>query len=451
MTLRRQTQALAAALTMLLSASAFAQFSGLRADASSDPCAAASSKDSAIACVREGVTALSRAVAAQDGAQIARLSDSVRRGTEAARRASAALPEASRGDVRFLLDVERRAWELGDAASAGRSAEYAKRYEALAAAARPSGDALRAPDYDELVSRAETAVASVEKEAARASDPARCKTLTIPAVAADLKDSRYTETELQLIHDRVADDMMHWYQHMSYQTGDKTLCDQSGVVEGLFMNHSSNASKSGGWTCSEWNNEKSFTYALITHGAGLEEHCRTYMAYGYPDMTEASRAEACKIISQNYDEPKELCAKLVPNHIGPEKLSACLSEFQRYRPNDPEKVCGALKGGMPHWEERCRSLTAFANAFSKKDPAQCGDHELCRLYMNDWARYGVKYEAKIKDAMCAIPADAAAEDAKRANGLLETASGLAKGSEARQKRLAEMRGRLARLTPASGR
>jgi len=448
---RRALPFLIAALTCVLSASAFAQFSGLRADAASDPCAAASSRDESLACVREGVSALSRAVAARDASQVAKLADSVRRGSEAARRAGAVLPLAQRGDERFLLDVERRAWELGDAANAGRAGEFAARYAALAAAARPSGDALRRPDYDELVSRAESAVSAVEKEAARAADPARCKALTIPAVAADLKDNRYTETEMQLIRDRVSNDMMHWYQHMSYQTGDKTLCDQSSVVEGLFMNRSSNASKSGGWTCSEWNNEKSFTYALITHGAGLEEHCRTYMAYGYPDMTEASRGEACRIISQNYDDPKVLCAKLVPNHIGPEKLSACLSEFQRYRPNDPDKVCGTLKGGMPHWEERCRSLTSFANAFSKKDPSLCGDHELCRLYMNDWAAYGVRYEAKIKDAMCAIPSEAAAVDVRQATGLLDTASGLAKGSEAREKRLADMRGRLARLTPASRR
>jgi hypothetical protein len=433
---------------LLLAASAHAQFSGLRADASSDPCAAASSRDEGIACVREGVTALSRAVAAQDSAQVAKLADSVRRGSEAARRAAAALPEAQRGDVRFLFDVERKAWELGDAAGAGRKGDFAKLYEALANASRPSGDALRKPDYDELVSRAESAVSAVEKASARASDPGRCKTLTVAAVTDDLKSDRYTDTEMRLIKDRVADDMMHWYQHTSYMTGDLTLCKQSGVVEGLFLNRSSNASKSGGWTCSEWNNEKSFTFALITHGAGLEEHCRGYMAYGYPDMTEAGRVEACRIIAQNYDDPKQLCANLVPNHIGPEKLSSCLSEFQRYRPNDPEKVCGALKGSMPHWEERCRSLTSFANAYAKKDPSLCGDHELCRLYMNDWAPIGKRYEAKIKDAMCAIPSEAAAQDARDAKRLIETASGLAK-DEARQKRLSDLRGRLASLASAT--
>lgn len=438
------------AALLVLSASARAQFSGLRADASSGPCAAVSSRDAGIACVREGVTALSRAVAAGDAAQAARLADAVRRGAEAARRAAAAMPESERGDVRFLFDVERRAWELGAAAEAGKTAELAPRYEALAAAARPSGESLRKPDYDELVSRAESAVSAVEKASKRAGDPARCKSLTIPAVTEELKDGRYTDTELRLVHDRVAEDMMHWYQHTSYMTGDLSLCRQSGVVEGLFMNRSSNASKSGGWTCAEWNNEKSFTYALITHGAGLEEHCRSYMAFGYPDMDEAGRAEACRIISQNYDDPKTLCAKLVPNHIGPEKLAACLSEFQRYRPNDPEKVCGALKGAMPHWEERCRALTSFANAYAKKDPSLCGEHELCRLYMNDWAAYGKRYEAKIKDQMCAIPADAAAEDARAASGLLDTAAALAK-DEGRLKRLAELRGRLARLAPSGAR
>lgn len=446
MTLRRDSSLLAAALTVVLSASAFAQFSGLRADASVDPCSNAVTREGSLSCVREGVTALSRAVAAKDAALVAKLADSVRRGSEAARRASAALPPDERGDIRFLLDVERRAWELGDAASAGKGGELASRYAALAAAARPGGDARRSPDYDELVSRAESVVTAVEKETARAKDGKRCGALTIPEVASDLKASRYTPTELEMVRDRVSNDMMHWYQHMSYQTGDKSLCDQSSVVEGLFMNRSSNASKSGGWTCAEWNNEKSFTYALITHGAGLEEHCRAYMAHGYPDMSEASRNDACRIIAKNYDDPKTLCAKMVPNHIGPEKLSACLSEFQRYRPNDPEKVCSTLKGGMAHWEERCMSLTSFANAFAKKDPSLCGDHELCRLYMNDWAAYGTRYEAKIKDAMCAIPADAAAVDARRAAGLLDTAGTLAKGSEARERRLAEMRGRLARLT-----
>lgn len=445
---RRALPFLIAALALTFTASARAQFSGLRADASSDPCAAASTRDEGIACVREGVTALSRAVAAGDAAQTAKLADSVRRGAEAARRAAAALPEESRGDVRFLFDVERRAWELGDAASAGRAGELAKRYEALAAAARPSGEALRKPDYDELVTRAESAVDAAAKASARAADPARCKALTVTAVADDLKSKRYTDTEMRLIRDRVADDMMHWYQHTSYMTGDLSMCAQSAVVEDLFMNRSSNASKSGGWTCSEWNNEKSFTYALITHGAGLEEHCRSYMAYGYPDMSEASRVEACRIISQNYDDPKTLCAKLVPSHIGAEKLSSCLSEFQRYRPNDPEKVCGALKGSMPHWEERCRALTSFANAYAKKDASLCGDHELCRLYMNDWAPYGKRYETKIKDAMCAIPSEAAAQDAKAAAGLIDTASGLAK-DEARQKRLSDLRGRLARLTSSA--
>ncbi|MBI3554123.1 MAG: hypothetical protein HY077_16625 [Elusimicrobia bacterium] len=378
------------------------------------------------------------------------------------RDASTAPLEAQRASAPCLRRVEAFAWSLGELAQSPTAPadELRARFEQVEAAGDEcdlvtlGARVASRGDLDWALARADAKLKTLETSSRRA---AGCeKTFSVEGLVRDLSGGRFSPVEMEAMNETLGPKVVHYYQHKAFEVGDPAVCDGLGGVEQLFIKQTEVQARCGGWQCRQWYNDKEFTMALTKRGPDLEEVCRRTLPQEYSWLPKAEAESACAIIARNIDDPKKLCSELSPRYLGPGKIESCVSEFDRYRVYTDQRACGYMEGWPGSWLERCKDLAAYTRASHAKDPALCGDRELCWVYMGAWrGRYAGKYVTEIRDSYCGLERRNASLERKVVGSLLDKASayaargGDATGSPAddriRAEKLSRLKDRYARF------
>ena len=280
-----------------------------------------------------------------------------------------------------------------------------------------------AAEVDALLARAETALAASAAGRAAWSEPPACAAgFSMKGLMAE--SARLDPENAELLRSSVISDLILYYQYAAWSKGAPDACAEFKLTKSYF-----GITVPGERLCREWWHEQSMISAIVRRDGRFKEVCRLANSVYFSDLTEADSAAVCGIIEGGLDRPAELCARLSPRYLNPDKRRLCEIEFERYSRYDEPGVCVPLEGSEVQLQY-CRDVTSYARAWHAKDKERCGTSETCRALMGGAPKLAAAYEAKIKARACAFFASrGGAAGPGEASALLEQAQALLTGAD----------------------